>query len=180
MMRTATIALLFLLLALPAMGAIYKWTDQNGVVHFSDSSHPGAVQLDVGQPPVYHPVPVPPQPEQGKNSAASAYSHFAISQPTPGATIRNNPGNVTVRLKIEPKLREGDRIRLLMDGKLVQSTPITGSQTVLHEVVRGTHTLSAVIENAAGDTVARADPVTFYMHRPSIHIPVNKNNKKSG
>lgn len=166
-------ALLGLLTTLPAGAAIYKWTDEKGLVHFSDEPHPGAEQLTVKQPPVYHSPPVDLQSEQQATTAAvSGYQEFGIVQPQPEATVRNNPGTVIVRFRIEPALRPGDHIQVLLDGQ----PKGTGATTTvaLHRVVRGTHTLTAVIEDKAGKVLARASPVTFYMHRPSVHIPANK------
>lgn len=180
MKRIVASALLFLLTTLPAVAAVYKWTDENGLVHFSDEPHPGAERLNVGQPAVYSPPPVhspPPinlQSGQKATSTVTGYGDFGIVQPRPGATIRNNPGTIIVRFGIEPELRQDDHIRVLLDGQSVDTGPSTATTVELHRVNRGTHTLSAVIEDKAGKVLARASPVTFYMHRPSVNIPANK------
>lgn len=174
MKRIAASALLFLLTTLSAMAAVYKWTDTNGLVHFSDEPHPGAERLNVGQPPVYSPPPVNLQAGQKAASTVTGYTDFGIVQPQSEATVRNNPGTVTVRFRIEPELRQGDHIRVLLDGQPVDTGPLTATSVELHRVYRGTHTLSAVIADKAGEVLARAGPVTFYMHRPSVNIPANK------
>lgn len=172
MRRILAGVLLCLLPALPAVATVYKWTDEKGLVHFSDEPHPGAERLEVGQPSVYNPPPVDLRSGERPASTAIGYMDFSIAQPQPEATIRNNPGTVMVRFRIEPELRGGDQIRVLLDGKPVD----TGATTIvaLQRVDRGTHTLSAVVEDKAGAVVARAAPVTFYMHRPSVNIPANK------
>ena len=174
MRRILASALLCLLPALPAVAAVYKWTDEKGLVHFSDEPHPGAERLDVGQPPVYSPPPVAPRSGERTASTATGYTDFGIAQPQPEATVRNNPGTVIVRLRIEPELRSGDHIRVLLDGEPVDTGSTTATTVALQRVDRGAHTLSAVIEDKAGAVVARAAAVTFYMHRPSVNIPANK------
>lgn len=176
-----SVLLLLLLIMLPAVAAIYKWTDANGVVHFSDQPHSGAKQIHVGQPTVVTLPPVPSfQPSLESSSAATGYERFAIIQPEPEATVRNNPGTVTVRFAIEPELRRGHRIQVLLDGQPVKVGPVTSTTMELHSVYRGTHTVSAVIKNSSGEIVARAKPITFYMHRPSVYLPAGPVGKEPG
>ncbi|MCO6441991.1 MAG: DUF4124 domain-containing protein [Nitrococcus mobilis] len=169
-------AVLFLLAALPAVAVVYKWTDEKGGVHFSDKPHPGAKRLDLEQPPVISLPPVEEAPSAAPRASpeTKGYAQFGIVQPHAEATVRNNPGTVVVRFRIEPELRAGDRIRVLLDGQPVDTAALSGAMVELHEVERGTHTIGAVIEDTGGEVVARADPVTFYMHRPSVNIPANK------
>lgn len=177
-MRRIAVGTLLFLLAAPVVAAavVYKWTDASGVVHFSDKPHPGAKRVDVGQPLVYSPPPidyqatVTPKP----SVAAPGYARFMIVEPQPEATVRNNPGTVVVRFEVEPELRNSDRIQVLLDGQPVATASSTADTVALQQVYRGTHTLSALIKDEAGQVIARADPVTFYMFRPSVHIPANK------
>ena len=167
--------LLLLLATLPAQAAIFQWTDTEGVKHYSDKPHPGAERLELGEPPVIELPPVEPVPARTPDNppATESYEHFGISEPQPEATVRNNPGTVIVRFRIEPELRNDDHIRVLLDERPIR-TGVTAPTVALHEINRGTHTLGAVIEDASGKAVARAEPVTFYMHRPSVHIPANQ------
>ncbi len=169
-------AVLFLLAALPVGAVVYKWTDENEGVHFSDNPHAGAKRLDLEQPPVISLPPVEEAPSTAPqtSSETKGYAQFGIVEPHAEATVRNNPGTVVVRFRIEPELRAGDRIRILLDGQLVDTAALNGATAELYEVERGTHTIGAVIEDKGGEAVARADPVTFYMHRPSVNIPANK------
>ncbi|MDN5869290.1 MAG: DUF4124 domain-containing protein [Nitrococcus sp.] len=174
--RIAASALLFLLAAPVAAAEVYKWTDENGVVHFSDRPHPDAMRVDVGEPLVYSPPPIDFEATATAKPSAAApgYAHFSIVEPQPEATVRNNPGTVVVRLEVEPDLRDGDRIQVLLDGQPVTTGGPSADTVTLRQVYRGAHTLSALIKDNAGEVIARADPVTFYMHRPSVHIPANK------
>lgn len=176
MKRIAASALLLLPAASAAAAVVYKWTGENGVVHFSDKPHPGAKRVDVGQPLVYSPLSRDFQSTTTPKASAAVpgYVHFSIVEPQPEATVRNNPGTVVVRFKVEPELRAGDRIQVLLDGQPMATGGPTEDTVALHQVYRGTHTLSALIKDKAGQVIVRADLVTFYMHRPSVHIPANK------
>lgn len=167
--------LLFLLATLPAQAAIYKWKDSEGVEHFSDKPHPGAERLELDQPRVIKLPPVEDVPSLTPETPAATerYEHFGIVQPQAEATVRNNPGTVVVQFRIEPELRDDDHIRVLLDDRAIR-TGVTAPTVALHEVNRGTHTLGAVIEDSSGKALARAEPITFYMHRPSVHIPANQ------
>ena len=49
-MRRSAFFLLAMLLALPAWaGQVYKWVDQSGRFHFSDTAQPGWTRIDAGR-----------------------------------------------------------------------------------------------------------------------------------
>lgn len=177
------IRLMSLLLVVAAAGPvhaeIYRWVDGNGVTHFSDEPHAGAEKLGNVQAPVIH-SRTPAVSEQApatENDGKSGfhYQSLAIEQPAPEATVRNNPGQVDVVLAVKPGLRSGDRIALDLDGRPVPGSPLSSTSITLHGIYRGAHTLKAHIVGPDGETLLSADPVTFYMHRPSVNLPARKN-----
>ena len=81
-------------------------------------------------------------------------------------SIRDNAGNVNVDVSLEPALRSGDKIDLLLDGQSVgggNKTAIT-----LTDMERGTHSLQALVKDASGKVVARSNTVTFTLQRRSV------------
>jgi len=164
--------------AMPLHAEIYRWTDSNGVTHFSDKPHSGAKKLGHVEAPVVQSEP-PAMPasgadDSGNKTVQASYQSIAFEQPAPQATIRNNPGQVNVTLAIKPGLKPGDRIALEMDGKPVSGSPFRDTGVTLHGINRGSHTLRAHIIDAQGNTLIKADPVTFYMHRPSVNLPARQ------
>lgn len=154
---------------------IYKWTDSNGNVHFTDKPHPGAEEVQL--PPVQtfsEPVkPTPPPASLAEGSARSTeaqvshYDKFSISQPADQETIRNAQGYISVILDIKPKLMAGDKVQMIFDGSPVgepQPTPVIE----LQEVNRGSHTLAAQIVNAKGEVLTKTNMITIYMMPPRV------------
>lgn len=103
--------------------------------------------------------------EPTKTSAIS-YQVFSIVKPTPQQTIRNNHGQVSVRVNILPSLQGDDRIHWLIDDKAVAET--AGTQTTLKNIDRGTHTLQAKLYNKTKQLLMSSNQVVFYLHRPFI------------
>lgn len=169
------IRVLLLLVALGSVStataaAIYKWTDKQGHVHYSDQPAPGATPIDTRSLSTYTPPPLPaatsgPSNVNGK-AAASVYAQFAIVAPSDDATIRDNTGTVAVRLNINPPLRPGDAVALEVDGQR-QAQTFAGSSMSLQGVDRGQHTLQALIVDSGGATVATSATVTFFLQRYS-------------
>lgn len=168
-----------LTLALPATAEIYKWTDSDGHVVFSDQPHPGAQKLPEKEVPT---IPAPklpapsPQP-QTKKTAPQGYSTIKIVQPKNNVAFWDTAGEVTVEAVLKPPLRaaSGQKLVLTLDGKTAAQS--AGSTTFqLSNVDRGTHTLVLEVEDADGKVVAASDPVTFTIHRASI---LNRKRNKS-
>jgi len=179
--RSTVIALLALALALPWGGAsattIYKWTDSDGVVHYSDQPAPGSHKVDVGSPQTVPAQKMPKNLQTGGNGApgqqgaskAAGYQSLSLSHPSPKQTIRNNQGRLRVVYRLQPHLRarRGDRVQVLLDGKLAKTTA-DGSAT-LDNIDRGTHTVRVQVVDSSGKPLIRSASHTFYMKRAFIH-----------
>ena len=160
-----------LLLALPALADIYKWTDPNGHVIFSDQPHPGAEKLPEKEVPTFDAQPLPASPPQTKpeKPAFEGYDTVAIVQPKDNAAFWDTAGEVTVQVLVKPPLRTslGHKLVLALDGKTAAQSE--GSTTFqLSNVDRGTHTLELKVEDADGNVLSSSAPVSFTIHRASI------------
>jgi len=158
---------LLVALALPAAAKIYKWVTPDGRVVYSDRPQSkDAEEIQLGPVQTYSPAPLPAggagRPAE-REAPAGGYERLAIVAPAPDEVIRDNGGTVAVRLAIEPALRPGDRVEVLLDGRPIGAG--AGSAVTLTNVDRGTHTVTALVRNAEGREVARADPVTFHLKR---------------
>jgi len=155
---------------------MWKWTDANGVVHYSDIPAPGAVQVGVdysqGQPDAAPAVQGPgasrssPAPTQ----QAVSYTSLEIVQPQNEASYFEANSVVDVQIDSSPSLADGDSIYLYLDGKRIGNTGDSLSYS-LPNVERGAHTLTAVIFDSQGNQKIRSQPVTFYMKQPTINSP---------
>lgn len=172
--------ILMLCLCVPAVAdqKVYETVGPNGEVTFSDTPSAGAKELKVPPAPTYQSPPIPfVPPSQDRSSSpspaqqADAYHVVRIIAPANDATVVNTAGTVAVTVLVEPPLKvgRGDKIQLLLDGKPVEEA--ASPNLSLANVDRGAHTLKAQIVDQVGATISESSAITFYLHRPSIHLP---------
>ncbi|MCP0914010.1 MULTISPECIES: DUF4124 domain-containing protein [Legionella] len=157
-----------ILLASSLFAQIYKWTDSNGNVHFSDRPHPGAKKIDLPPVQTYSPPPVADEtPEAPSTATLAPYTRIAITQPEDQATIRNNQGSIGVLVQVEPALRAGDKLQILFDGAAL-GQPQTTMAFELQNINRGSHTIAAQVLDAEGNVLITSESITIFMHRPRV------------
>lgn len=155
-----------------ASTTLYKWTDENGVVHYSDQPHAGAEKIQVAKAQTYRaPPPVPhstPAPAAG-TTTTTRYQRVQITSPQDGDVLTNTGGQVPVSVDIEPALGPGHQLWLSLDGQHVDGA--SGADSTLSGVDRGTHTLSLQVVDAKGTVIAQGDPVSFSVRQASALHP---------
>jgi hypothetical protein len=171
--------LLSMMLALPAEAAIYRIIDAEGNVTFTDEEPKDGQNFERVELPPLSIVPAPAgtnvAPEtivsEEKNATSMIYGEFHILAPETASSIRENAGNLDVRLAIEPPLNTGagHAVVLLMDGVPVAEGG--GLNYQLTNVDRGTHVLRAEVRDPGGKLLTATEPVTFTLHRVSIRNP---------
>ncbi|WP_131781718.1 DUF4124 domain-containing protein [Legionella gresilensis] len=175
------ISIFFLFFVYPLWAEIYKWTDSQGVVHFSDEPHPGAETVVLpptqsSNPPPSNVPTTPSTPVTGnkinKNSLIQPDYTATISQPKSDSTIRNNQGYVSVAIEVEPEIQQGVMLQLIFDNQPL-GKPQVGKNFILNNVNRGAHTLAVQIIGADGEVLSTSDPITFYMQRPRVGMVPN-------
>ncbi|WP_349618455.1 DUF4124 domain-containing protein [Azotobacter salinestris] len=158
---------LLLLLALPAGAEIYKYLDANGNPVFSNQPPEGVAAEKVELPAPSIVTPPPPAPADAakrKEQAAEAhYSRLELTGIPDGESLRANNGSFSVDVAIEPMLRPGHSLRLLLDGQPYgQPGRVTRLQLV--NVDRGEHSLA--VEVLAGDrALQQSAPLVFTVQR---------------
>jgi len=168
--------------ALAAQAAVvYKWTDANGVVHFSDQPEPGAEKVitSSGDPTTNTPTTstrstpaaTPPKP---KPTDILPYTLLSITAPTAEQTFVNEP--ISFHLALEPTLLEGQTITWFLNGAALTDQAQDSEQFVLQNLGRGAYTVSATITDLASGQTMSSAPVTFYVRQPSQLSPQHKNN----
>lgn len=172
---------LFIILALfsgsVSCAQIYKWTDANGIVHFSDIPHQGAETVNL---PKVQTQAVPPPDQTSEKPAAKpsskaapspadSYEEVAITEPENESTIRNNQGVIPVMVSLKPALMEGHQLQLVFDGKVI-GAPQEATSFVLNSVDRGSHTIAVNVIDSQGEVVATTDKITVYMQRPRVNM----------
>jgi hypothetical protein len=177
-MRRRLPTLISLLASLAVAGTVYKWVDENGVVHYSDQPHPEAQKVDVPPVQTYKggasgpATPAGPTAPPASAEPASAYQGCAISEPGSDQTF-TNVDTLSIVVRTDPELRAGDRVYLTLDGQPLNGGKPTGSQFTLSPVDRGTHVVQAIVRNGQGGLVCQTPGVTFNVHQPSVLNPAN-------
>ena len=102
----------------------------------------------------------------GADRPASGYSSARIISPANGEGLRANSGNFEVQAQIEPELRQGHRLRLLLDGE-AQGAAQAATTFQLTGIHRGEHQLQLQIVDEDGGLVFAGEPSTFHLLRHS-------------
>jgi hypothetical protein len=172
--KSARLLLLLLLSSAAwADATLYRWVDDQGVVHYSDTPQPGAEKVHIAAAQTF-----PAQPGSSSQSspsspaAASQAQSCAITQPTPEQSFYA-PETVAVEVDVTPRLEGAAQLVVTLDGAAVQPAQAAahGYHYQLANVDRGSHTVTAEVRDGAGHLLCNASPVNFYVQRPSLLSP---------
>jgi Domain of unknown function (DUF4124) len=157
-------------------GTVYKWVDENGVVHYSDQPHPNAQKIQLRDVQTYKESGMtsaastaPPAPV---STAPSGYRGCAVVSPQADESFANLD-SLTVVVQTDPALHPGDQIFVTYDGQPLNGNAATGGQFTISPVDRGTHTLQAVVRDSTGNVLCSAPGISFNVHQPSVQSPTN-------
>ncbi|MCR9260029.1 MAG: DUF4124 domain-containing protein [Pseudomonadaceae bacterium] len=165
-----------------AYSAIYKTTDADGNVVFTDvPPKDDAKSFELTEGNTYRPetpVPAIPAPvdvdetqeteESAEEAPRAGYDKIAITAPADDEALRENTGNISVSVSMDPALdtSSGHRIQVLVDGQVAGEAP---SATVsLQNIDRGTHSLVAQVVDANNNVLASSSAVVVHLQRYSI------------
>jgi hypothetical protein len=160
---------------------VYKSTAPDGTVIYSDQPTEDATPVDIEPAPAVPalprrresaPSPPPPAAESESSSAFQAYRSVQILSPTGDSVVRNNNGDVTLQVEVEPALQveAGHRLAVALDGTLLEGR-FTGDRLTLNNVDRGTHQVAVMVVDGQGKVLIRSTPLSFHMKRHSILNP---------
>jgi len=173
-MRTFLFTLMSLACTAAVAATVYKWVDENGVVHFSDQPHENAEKVQLKAPQTYSapktPAPAPQAPQQGASKSAPAYQTCVVSEPV-NDQVYMNTSTVTAGVLTQPAVRPGDTAIVTLDGQRVPGVPANGGQFTISPVDRGTHSIQMTVQDLSGATVCSSAAVTFHVHQPSVQSP---------
>ena len=154
---------------------IYKWTDADGVVHYSDQAVPGAEKIftsssskngiGVGAPHA------PSIATTGKKAPSHLeYNTFAIESPAKEQVFFGDE-IVPVRLRLDPDLKPNQTIGWYLNGAPLTDQPPTSRSFTLQSLSRGTYQISATITDTVTGESQNSESVPFYVKQPSELSP---------
>lgn len=175
-MRRLLFTLLLLAAPLALAVTVYKWVDENGVVHYSDQPHPNAEKVHVKEPQTYresNPLAAPAAPSpDGGGGGGPTYRGCSIAQPADNEDLAN-PDSLVVVVRTDPPLRPGDQVFVTLDGQALNDGRPTGAQFTISPVERGTHVLQATVRDSGGALLCQTSGVSYSVHQPSVLNPAN-------
>jgi len=174
-METRTIlVLLGALAAAAAVADTWTWTDDEGVVHYSDRPHPGAERIAIAEPNTGQGLSRRSSSNATDPNAAGddtdetapiRYESFEVTSPGAEETLWNIDAVLNVTLTLNPGLQPGHQVRVYFDG-----TPrmVGGTSFQLEEVYRGVHNLQAEVLDETGKMMIRTRTNRFYVQQSTV------------
>ena len=173
-MEKRAILVLLGLLVMPFATAeeAYVWTDEDGVVHYSDRPVPGARRIELAEPNTSRsPAPRRRATEQAadeqqpEDAAPFRYESFEIVSPGAEDTLWNIEGVLNVSMALTPPLQPGHQVRVYFDGSPQMAS---GTSVQLQEVWRGVHNLQAEVLDETGKMLIRSRTNRFYVQQTTV------------
>jgi hypothetical protein len=172
MARFLVLALLLFSPLLASQG-IYRTTDEDGNVIFTDAPPAGSSATEeVGMQPINTAPPardVPPSERTTDEPAGEPEYKVLIVKPPNETTIPMGPGNFSVSASTDPPLKKYESLQLFMDGE-PRGSPQPSGFWDLTNVFRGAHDITVGVINAEGETVGMSEPTRVYVQRPSVNF----------
>jgi hypothetical protein len=156
---------------------VYKWTDADGVIHYSDQPIPGAEKIftatssSAGAAASARPNADPQNLVPKKSaSAALAYNQFAITSPSADQTFFGDE-LIGVHLDLDPGLKADQSITWHLNGKQLDDQGPTTTQFALPHLDRGIYVIAATITDQKTGESLSTDSVSFFVRQPSELSP---------
>jgi hypothetical protein len=173
-MLKCLIALTSLLSAAVLAAPAWTWVDDQGRRHYSDRPVEGATQIELAGPQTTSSTgstTARPAPQtQSQPPAPPQYTVLDIVSPTNEETLSNIGGMLTMELAVSPPLRPTDRVDVIVDGRR-QGLGVRSLSVTIPEIVRGEHTIQAVIIGEDGQELLRSATVTVFVRQTSVLTP---------
>lgn len=170
-MGKALMILLLSIASLCASAEVYRWTDANGVVHYTDRPpQHGATPAKL--PPIQIVSPGMPLSdvldEPATEPPTSPQIQVRILSPSAEQTYRSAERRVEIQLALDQPLPDGAGVLYTLDGT-PQNAPIRQLSHVLDGVDRGSHLIGASVVDASGKLLGQANPVIIHMKPPMVN-----------
>lgn len=171
-MRVLALVLILSALIPSAFAEVYRWTDDKGVIHYTDKppakdAKPATLPaLQTYKPAASADTPSSPStPSASPDGEAAPVSGIRIASPQPEETIRDPEGKISIVVATE--LQPGQGLVYYLDGKAQNAEPTPSTGYLVTGAERGEHQVAAAIVSAEGRELARSAPVTLFM-MPSV------------
>jgi hypothetical protein len=158
---------------------VYKWTDAQGVVHFSDQPVPGAEKILTSSAPEHAGIlgqtagSSSSAPPAQKSTTALSGATVAITSPAPQQTFTGGD-TVPVALSVTPNMKPSWTVVWNLNGAQVPNQAPNATSFTLTDLARGVYTVEATVTDPGTGETKSAEAVTFNVMRPSLLSPQHK------
>jgi len=152
---------------------IYRWVDEEGKVHFSDTAIPGTVEVQLKQNNLFT-ANTTNTPEaqisfaDEDNHKATINYHASITSPEDDQPLRSNDGTINIHVSIEPKKENEHSLQLYLDGKKLGSPQLSPTFRALN-INRGTHQVQVELLDENGKQLAQTQIITVHLLRATTN-----------
>ena len=174
-MKRLTLILVSMAAASAALATTYVRVEKDGSKTYSDRPLPGGQPVELESVQTYSAPKssvsssvgsdVPAEQRELQGIDDFVYESCSIT-PENDATL-TNPENVPIGVSVNPELRPGDTVNLVVDGKPADPQ---ATAALLQPADRGTHTATVTLKDANGRVLCSAS-VSFHVIRPSLNQP---------
>jgi Domain of unknown function (DUF4124) len=154
---------------------VYKWTDSDGVVHYSDQSVPGAEKIYTSTNSTAGAASsddstADSQASGVKKKPGLGFTELSITSPAPDQTFFGDE-DISVNLALIPSLKPDQTITWRLNGKQLDDVGPTTTQFSLPHLDRGTYDIAATITDQETGESLSANSVNFFVRQPSELSP---------
>lgn len=170
-MRTRLLLLvsLYALLNFGAHAEVYKTTDKDGRVVYTDQPAASDTKAKVVELPSINelpPIQYMPTRDNAPPSEPAVHYQLTITSPVTGTRLLVNERNLSISLSSDTQLQQGHYFVYFLNGEKVAQT---NDQTfLLKEPPRGEHKIHVTVQNQYGKVFGQSESVTVYVMRPII------------
>jgi hypothetical protein len=174
-MKRLSVLFVSLVAASVAMATTWVRVEKDGSKTYSDRPLPGGQPMEV-QPAQTYSAPKNPDntsstlgqtAEQRALAGIDDFQYSSCSLSPANDETFTNPESIEVRVSVEPSIRPGDSVNLVVDGRAADPYEMS---VILQMPDRGQHTGSVTLKDTYGRVLCRAS-VSFNVIRPSVNLP---------
>ena len=156
---------------------VYKWTDSDGGIHYSDQPVPGAQKIYTstssatgGAASSARATTDSEETGVKKPTPGLGYTEFSIASPAPDQTFFGDEA-INVNLALSPGLKPPQTITWHLNGKQLGDLGPTSTQFSLPRLDRGTYSIAATITDPETGESQSTGSVNFFVRQPSALAP---------
>jgi hypothetical protein len=157
---------------------VYKWTDADGVVHFSDQAVPGAEKIVTSSGPSNgiggQVGATSPNPNAAARKPAGSLKIVELAVDSPSKEqVFFGDDSVPVHLHLVPGLQENQTVTWQLNGRPLDDQ--AGALSfALQPMPRGSYTILAIVTDSVSGESQSTEGITFYIRQPSELAPQHK------